>query len=208
MKKLLITAFAAFSLQCFSQDGYEILIYETNVDHFDVYGNDDYEKHNRSNNDITEYLIPEGVVKDKAEPIGSDNFEAKNMFDGNMKTCWLTAWDGKNEVIEIVIDIEENAEVPSAEIRSIYFANGWRKDMQTWKNYSRLKKVSMSINEKPYAEITFENTYKMQGIDIDKLKIEKSRRYRIRLRVLELYKGDKFDQLAISDIQLNGKIKK
>lgn len=207
MKKFLITAFTAFSLISYSQIEYEVFIIETNVDPFDVLGNNDYEKYNRVGNDITEKLQPQISVKDKAEATATDNFEAKNLIDGNMKTCWLTSWDGKNEVFEFVIDLEETPNINSAQINSIYLANGWRKDLQTWKNYSRIKKLSMSINEKPYAEVTLEDTYKTQSIDMDRYKIEKSKRYRFRFRVLEVYKGEKYDQLGLSDIQITGRAK-
>lgn len=208
MKKLLITAFTAFCFSGYSQTDYEVFLITANVDPFDIIGNEEYEKYNRVSNDITEKLMPEAGVKDKAEATGEDTFEAKNLLDGNMKTCWLTSWDGKNETFEIIIDLEENTNVTNyAQLNSIYIANGWRKDLQTWKNFSRIKKASMSINEKVYAEVTFEDTYKTQSIDMDKFKLEKSKRYRIRFRILEVYKGDKSEQLGVSDIQLTGKVK-
>lgn len=207
MKRLLISAFTAFTLFSYSQTEYEIILFDANVDPFDIIGSQEYETYNRVGNDITEKLAPEAIVKDKAEAIGNDTFDAKNLLDGNMQTCWLTSWDGKNEVFEIVIDIEENPNVNSAQLISFYFANGNRKNLESWMNYSRIKKMSMSINEKPYAEITLEDTYKTQSIDMDKFKIEKSKRYRFRFRILEIYKGKKFDQLALSDVQITGKIK-
>lgn len=208
MKKIFVTIFSSLCFLGYSQIDYEVFLLSTSIDPFDVIGSDEYEKHNRVSNDITERLMPEANVKDKAEDSGGDTFDAKNLLDGNMKTCWLTSWDGKNEIFEIIIDLEENPNVPNyAQINSIYIANGWRKDLQTWKNYSRIKKASMSINEKIYAEVTFEDTYKTQSIDMDKFKLEKSKRYRIRFKVLEVYKGDKSEQLSISDVQLTGKIK-
>ncbi len=207
MKRLLISAFTAFTLFSYSQTEYEIILFDANVDPFDIIGSQEYETYNRVGNDITEKLAPEAVVKDKAETNGIETYEAKNLLDGNMQTCWLTSWDGKNEVFEIVIDIEENPNINSAQLISFYFANGNRKNMESWMNYSRIKKMSMSINEKPYAEITLEDTYKTQSIDMDKFKIEKSKRYRFRFRILEIYKGKKFDQLALSDVQITGKVK-
>lgn len=207
MKKIVFILIIIFSLKNYAQTEYEIFIYEANVDAFDVFGSDDYEKNNRSSNDITLQLNAQISASDKAEPANGVSFDAKNLFDGNMKTCWMSSWDGKNDIIEFIIDLEENQNVNSAVLYEIYFANGCRKDLSTWKSYSRIKRASLSINEKPFAEITFENTYKMQSIDVEKFKLEKTKRYRFRLRILEVYKGEKNDQLAISDIQLTGKIK-
>lgn len=207
MKKILTTFVLLYCLSFKAQIEYEIFIYETNVDAFDVIGADNYEKYNRSSNDITEQLKIKFSASDKAEATNEETFEAANLGDGNMKTCWMSSWDGKNDAIEFIIDLDEIPEANSAIIHSLYIASGRRKDLNTWKNYSRIKKAALSINEKPYAEITFEDTYKMQSIDLEKFKIEKSKRYRFRLRIVEVYKGLTTDQLAISDIQITGKIK-
>lgn len=207
MKKLLPLLLICFCLTAKSQIEYEIFVYETNVDAFDVIGNNDYETYNRSTNDITEQLKIKFTASDKAEAANGESFEAANLGDGNMKTAWMSSWDGKNDVIEFVIDLDETPEINSAVIYSIYFATGRRKDLNSWKNYSRIKKAALSINEKPYAEISFEDTYKMQSIDLEKFKIEKSKRYRFRLRIIDVYKGSTNDQLAVSDIQITGKIK-
>lgn len=207
MKKTVSMLLCFLWVSTYAQADYEIFIYEANVDAFDVFGSEEYEKNNRSTNDITLQLNAQISASDKAEPSNGESFEAKNLFDGNMKSCWMSSWDGKNDIIEFVIDLEENPNVHQAILNEIVFVNGCRKDLTTWKNYSRIKRASLSINEKPYAEITFENTYKMQSIDVEKFKLEKTKRYRFRLKILEVYKGEKNDQLAISDIQLTGKIK-
>ena len=206
MRKLFITALLAFNLLSYSQTEYEIILFETSIDEFDVFGSDEYEKHNRTTQDITEKINPLAACSAKSEPIGPDSFEAKNLIDGNMKTCWLSSASPKNDIIELIIDIEENESITSAQLLSLYFVNGWRKDLQTWKEFSRIKKASMVINELPYGEITFDDTYKFQSIDLEKFKIEKSKRYRLRFKILEVYKG-KSEQVALSDIQLIGKIK-
>jgi hypothetical protein len=190
-----------------SQVEYEILIYNAAVNDFDVIGDDSYEKSNRGNQDITEKLVPEISATIKAEPAGADNFEPKNLLDGNMKTCWMSSNDGKNEKVEIIIDLEEVENVKTASINAIYFFSGWRKDFKTWKEYSRIKKLNMMVNDMPYAEILFEDTYKQQSIDLEKFKIDRTRRCRIRFQVVDTYPGTKENKVAISDIQLLGKAK-
>lgn len=207
MKKLLVSVLLAFNLYSYAQTEYEIILFETSVDEFDVFGSEEYEKHNRSSQDITEKIKPEAACSAKSDAIGTDTFEASHLIDGNMKTCWLSSENPKNDIIEIIIDIEENESLTSAQLNAIYFVNGWRKDLQTWKEYAKIKKASMTINELPYGEITFENTYKFQSIELEKFKIEKSKRYRIRFKILETYKGNSSGRVAISDIQLVGKTK-
>ena len=65
----------------------------------------------------------------------------------------------------------------------------------------------MTVNDMPYAEISFEDTYKLQSIDLDKFKIDKSKRCRIRFRISEIYPGAKYQHVAMSDVQFIGKAK-
>ncbi len=206
MKKI-----AGFILVCiaslsYSQREFEIILFDAAVNEFDVIGEASYEKNNRSGQDVTVKLIPE-IKTTSTAPATTESFDAKNILDGNMKTCWLSSGDGKNEDIEIIVDLEEVEGINVAVISDIYFFSGWRKDYQTWKEYSRIKKMIMTVNDLPYGEITFEDTYKQQSIDLEKFKIDRTRRSRIRFRVVDTYKGSKFNQLAFSDIQLIGKAK-
>jgi hypothetical protein len=206
MKKILIFILVLSATFIHSQT-YEIILYSANVNEFDVIGEKAYEENNRIAEDITIKLDPSIGATTKAEPQGSDNFEAKNLIDGNLKTCWMSPNNGKNDQVELIIDLEENASVSNAQIKYIYFFNGWRKDYHTWKEYARIKKATMTVNDMPFAEISFEDTYKQQDIDLDKFKIDKSKRCRIKFRVSEIYPGSKYQQVALSDIQLIGKAK-
>jgi hypothetical protein len=207
MQNILIFIMLLCCLVMTSQTEYEIILYTAEVNEFDVFGEDAYEKYNRVKEDIDEAVKPTVSSTVKAEPLGADNFEAKNLLDGNMKTCWMTPNSGKNEMFEIIIDLEEVETISNAQIKFIYFFNGWRKDYHTWKDYSRIKKASMTVNDLPYAEISFEDTYKCQSIDLEKLKIDKSRRCRIKIRIMDTYAGSKYNQVALSDVQLLGKAK-
>lgn len=208
MKRYFTFAICLFTFYILpSQVTYEYLLYNAETNEFDVIGEDSYEKNNRTAMDITSKLDPLISSSNHAEPIATDNFEAKNLGDGNMKTCWLSSNDGKNESFEIIIDLEEIPSINTAQIKDIYFFNGWRKDFHTWKDYSRIKKVTMIVNDLPYAEISFEDTYKLQSIDLDKFKIDKTKRCRIRFKISEVYPGDKYQHVAMSDVQFIGKVK-
>lgn len=207
MKKIIALALISLSGVLFSQREFEIILFDAQVNDFDVIGEDAYEKNNRIKEDITLKVKAEVKTTTKADPAASVTFEANNILDGNMKTCWLSAGEGKNEDVEIIIDLEEAEGINLAVLSDIYFFNGYRKDYHTWKDYARIKKVTMMVNDLPYGEIKFEDTYKQQSIDLDKFKIDRTRRCRIRFRIVDTYKGNVSNQVAISDIQLIGKAK-
>ena len=207
MKKIVLAISVLISTAAFSQREFEIILFDAVVNDFDVIGEDAYEKSNRVKEDITLKVKTEVKTTSKAEGSGGENFEPKNILDGDMKTCWISSGDGKNEDIEIIIDLEEVEGINVAVISDIYFFNGDRKDYHTWKDYSRIKKATMTVNDLPYGEIKFEDTYKQQSIDLEKFKIDRTRRCRIRFRIVETYKGNVNNQVAVSDIQLIGKAK-
>ena len=207
MKKITVLFFMCLSAAVFAQRDFEIILFDAEVNDFDVIGEDAYEKNNRVREDITMKVKTEVKTTTKAEAAGGLSFEATNIIDGNMKTCWLSSGDGKNEDIELTIDLEEVEGINQASVSDIYFFSGNRKDYHTWKDYNRIKKITMTVNDLPYGEIKFEDTYKQQSIDLDKFKIDRSRRCRIRFRIVDVYKGNKFNQLAVSDIQLLGRAK-
>ena len=206
MKKVLVFILVCVAIFSFSQREFEIILFDAAVNEFDVIGEDAYEKNNRVKEDITLKVKAE-VKATTTAPATAETFDAKNLLDGNMKTCWLSSGDGKNEDVEIVIDLEEVEGINVAVVSDIYFFTGWRKDYQTWKEYSRVKKMIMTVNDLPYGEITFQDTYKQQGIDLEKFKVDRTRRSRIRFRIVDTYKGSKYNQLALSDIQIIGKAK-
>lgn len=206
MKKIIVLIFVLLTQLSQAQGEYEYYIMDTEVDEFDVLGSDEFEMNLQADQNITKKVETIVGAETKAENQGIISFDAKNTLDANMKTAWLTANNGKNALIEFVIDLEDIA-VNSATLYSIAIFNGWRKDYQTWKDYSRIKKVSLTINDKPYAEVTLEDTYKMQTIDLEKMKLDKTRRYRFRFRIMEMYPGKKYEQTAISDVQFIGKAK-
>lgn len=207
MKKLILLISVLLSSTAFSQREFEIILFDAQVNDFDVIGEEAYEKNNRIKEDITVKVKTEVKTTTKAEPAGGNNYDAVNILDGNMKTCWLSSSDGKNEDIEIIVDLEETDGINVAVLSDIYFFNGFRKDYHTWKDYSRIKKATMTVNDLPYGEIKFEDTYKQQSIDLDKFKIDRTRRCRIRFRIVDTYKGNVYNQVAVSDIQLIGKAK-
>ena len=206
MKSLFFSLILFFSLFSYAQKGDEYYLLNTEINEFDVLGNDDYEIHLSEEDNINDKLQVKVGADLTAEPLGNENFNAKNTLDANMKTCWLTPSNGKSTQIEYVIDLQES-KLSSATLFQMAVFNGWRKDYQTWNDYSRAKRIFISINDSPYAEVTLEDTYKLQYIDLDRKKIDNTRRCRIRIKILETYPGKKYEKMALSDVQFIGKAK-
>lgn len=195
------------SVFSYSQVTYEYYELETSVDEFDVFGDDVYESNLNIDKNITQILEVKVGTEVKADSMNGSNFLAENLIDHNMKTSWLTPKGGINAIMEFFISLENVKNVHSAILFQISFFNGWRKDYQTWQDFSRIKKIELSINSKLYAEITLADTYKSQYIDLEKFKLDKDRSYRFRFKIKEVYPGKKSEQVGLSDLQFIGKVK-
>lgn len=207
MRNTLFILFCTFSLLSNAQTSYEFYETETSVNEFDVLGDSAYETNLIIEQNIHPPIPISVASTAKADTFFQQSFIPQNCLDNNMKTAWMTPGNGKNDMIEFIIDIGDDDKTKNILLFEIAFFNGWRKDYQTWQNYSRIKKMSLSINDIPYAEINLADTYKHQYVDMEKYKIDKTHRFRFRFKILEIYPGKTHQQVALSDVQFIGKIK-
>lgn len=206
MRTLIVLFTFLHAINVAAQKSNEYYVLNTEINEFDVLGTDEYETNLNDEENINKKLLVKVGADLTSSDIDGVNFNAKNTLDANMKTAWLTPSSGKGAQIEYVFDLTE-AQLKSGTIYKLAVFNGWRKDYQTWNDYSRIKMVFITVNDVPYAEVTLEDTYKLQYIDFDRQKIDTSHRYRIRLKIMETYPGKKFEQTALSDFQIIGKVK-
>ena len=133
-------------------------------------------------------------VSSELNAINNNSYAGKNIIDFNTKTAWVEGvkGDGIGEWIEI------NYEDWITPIRVINFYNGYCKNEKTWKENGRVKKIKLYVNNRAYAVLNLKDTMLCQGfcIDIgDDVVINK-----LKFEILEVYKGEKYEDTAISEI--------
>lgn len=206
MRTLIVLFILTCNLTGVAQKSNEYYVLNTEINEFDVLGTDEYETNLNDEENINHKLLVKVGADATSPDIDGISFNAKNTLDANMKTAWLTPDAGKGAQIEYVFDLTE-AQLKSGTIFKLAVFNGWRKDYQTWNDYGRVKTAFITVNDVPYAEVTLEDTYKLQYIDFDRQKIDTSHRYRIRLKIMDTYPGKKSTQTALSDFQIIGRVK-
>ena len=147
-------------------------------------------------------------------------YNEKSISDLNYKTAWVEGvkGDGIGEFITY--------EFPplNPRITKIIIANGYIKDKKTWQNNARVKQLKMYVDDKfyailnlkdVYAEQTFEvspigyaqrkkSSYKKDGTLIDDMNGKVIPPIKIKFEILEVYKGDKYEDTAITEIYFDG----
>jgi len=131
-------------------------------------------------------------------------YSPKNIHDFDKNTAWIEGKTdyGIGEFIEYQFDFKNYN--GGLGINKILLANGYKKDKTNWKNNSRVKQLKMYINDKPYSIINLLDSFEIQTIEIDKIMFPSNKMTKLRFEILDIYKGDKFKDTAISLLMFEG----
>jgi hypothetical protein len=137
------------------------------------------------------------------------NYSAKNMHDLNSKTAWIEGVPGYG----IGESITYHFPPQNPRITEIILINGYVKSLTTWKDNSRVKKLKMYVDNKLFAILNVVDSRQEQHFKIEPLgysdrenweELESKPWWTITFEILEVYKGDKYDDTAITEIYFDG----
>lgn len=137
------------------------------------------------------------------------NYSAKNIHDLSYKTAWIEGVPGYGIGEYIVYHFPPQ----TPRITEIIIVNGYVKSPTTWKNNSRVKKLKMYVDDKPYAILHLVDTKQEQHFKFEPLghgdrenwkELKIKPWWTIKFEILDVYKGDKYDDTAISEIYFDG----
>lgn len=143
------------------------------------------------------------------KPQGSDNYVPKNAHDLNYKSAWVEGVPGYG-IGEFLIYTFEGA---SPRITEIIIVNGYVKSEAAYRNNSRVKKLKVYLNDKPYAILNLEDKIANQGFEVEPIgngnrenrdALKNQPNWTLKFEILEVYKGLKYDDTAISEIYFDG----
>lgn len=136
-------------------------------------------------------------------------YQAKNIHDLNYKTAWVEGVKGYGVGEWLVYHFPPQ----TPRITELIIVNGYVKSEQAWKDNSRVKKLKMSINDKPFAILTLADSRQEQHFKVEPIgnadrkdfeKLQKQPWWNIKFEIMDVYKGDKYDDTAITEIYFNG----
>lgn len=137
---------------------------------------------------------------------GNNNYGPSNTEDFDLRTAWVFCGPNKGigEYIEFRFDLPEG--VPSEEARKnvgkFIIFNGYCKSVKTWEENSRVKKLKVYYNDKSLCYIELQDIFFLQRCDLRKFFKGRvpDKDARLRFEIVEVYKGRKYDDVAISEI--------
>jgi hypothetical protein len=126
---------------------------------------------------------------------GRYNYEVNNIGDEDLRTAWVEGESdyGIGEYIEF--------EYYPDELFGLWIYNGFQKTIDLWKNNSRVKTFKVYINNDPLCFLELEDKMEVQRFDLESVMNNNyDEECVIRLEIYEVYKGEKWKDVCITDI--------
>jgi len=139
------------------------------------------------------------------------NYLPENAHDMSFQNAWVPGGETNGIGEYLTYYFLQN----SPRITKIIVANGYVKSKKAWVENSRVKKLKMYIDNKPYAILNLEDNRREQIFEfspIGKGKHENTRwedmkklpKWSLKFEILEVYEGDWYNDVAISEIYFDG----
>lgn len=128
-------------------------------------------------------------------------YTAKSANDLSYKTAWIEGKpdEGIGEFIEYFFENK------SPRITSIIISNGYQKSESTWINNNRVKSLKLYVNNEEYAILRLEDSKTDQEFKIGTLgHNQNGTDLVLKFEILEIYKGAKYNDTAITEIYFDG----
>lgn len=139
----------------------------------------------------------------------SNSYEPKNAHDLNYKTAWVEGVKGYG----IGEYLEYTFAPSSPRVTEIIVVNGYVKSTSAYQNNSRVKKLKVYLNDKPYAILNLQDRVSSQTFTVapigngfinDKSVLDTLSPCKLKFEIMEVYKGLKYDDVVISEIYFDG----
>ena len=134
------------------------------------------------------------------QPIKSFNYEGKNAHDFDHESVWATKGKGIGESLTYTF------EGKCPRITTVKILNGHVKSESVWRANSRVKKLRMYYNGKPYAILALQDSRTLQCFDVGTLGYHDFDKpdWTLKFEILEVYPGSKHEDTVIAELYFDG----
>lgn len=128
-------------------------------------------------------------------PQGKKNYSVHNLADSDPFTAWIPEGDGIGESFEYnLVYLLGNG--------TLYICNGYQSSLKSWRENSRVKKFKIYKNGIPAFYVVLQDKTGEQEIQFPTnfLKSEEGNVPVLKFEIVEVYKGTKYEDVAVSDV--------
>jgi hypothetical protein len=143
------------------------------------------------------------------KPQGTNTYAGGNVHDFSYKEAWVEGVPGYG--IGEYVTYKFAGESPR--ITEVIVVNGYVKSEKAYRDNSRVKKLKMYVNDKPYAILNLEDKRSSQTFEFEPIgnsnranleALKHMPAWNLKFEILEVYKGTKYDDVAIAEIYFSG----
>ncbi|WP_375579880.1 Hint domain-containing homing endonuclease [Marivirga tractuosa] len=140
---------------------------------------------------------------------GSNSYEPINAHDLNYENAWVEGVQGYGKGEKLVYTFSG----ANPRITDIIVVNGYVKSESSYKNNSRVKKLKVYLGNQPLATLNLRDTIANQWFSFEPIgtqnrasfeEMKKLPDWTLTFEIVEVYKGEKYDDTVISEIYFNG----
>ncbi|MCX2745495.1 hypothetical protein OO013_16565 [Mangrovivirga sp. M17] len=136
---------------------------------------------------------------------GDNSYEPQNAHDLNFKYAWVEGAPGNG--IGEYLTYTFAAKAPR--ITEIKVVNGYVKSQSAWINNSRVKKLKVYLNNQPFAILNLRDIRGIQTFEFDPIGNgwdvpDSTPDWELKFEIADVYKGEKYDDVVISEIFFDG----
>jgi len=141
------------------------------------------------------------IASSRLEGKGENIYNAESANDLSYATAWVEgkANEGIGEYLEYYFENE------SPRITSIIISNGYMKSDQAWRNNNRVKSLKLYVNGSPFGILKLSDSKTDQMFSLGTFgRNEDGSDLVLKFEILEVYKGERYNDTAISEIYFDG----
>jgi hypothetical protein len=140
---------------------------------------------------------------------GENTYLAKNAHDLNYKTAWVEGIPGYGIGQYLIYHFPPE----NPRITKIIVVNGYVKSDKAWRENSRVKKLKVYLDNKPFAILNLQDVKNEQMFTVDPIgysdradfKLLKTKPWwTMKFEIMDVYRGDKHDDTAITEVYFDG----
>ena len=133
-------------------------------------------------------------------PNSKFDYKGENAHDFSYESVWATKGKGIGESLTYTF------EGKCPRITTVEILNGHVKSVEAWKANSRVKKLRVWYNNKPYAILALEDSRTLQSFDVGILGYNDETKpdWTLKFEILEVYPGSKYGDTVISELYFDG----
>lgn len=132
-------------------------------------------------------------------PFKKLDYVPRNAHDFSLRTAWVEGVKGYGIGQSITFKFPKM----SPPVTTVEIYNGYMKSDKAWQDNSRVKQLKVYANQKPIALLNLRDTKAKQIFTIGAQQGKKTDLL-LKFEIVSVYKGDKYDDVAIAEIEFDG----